>query len=204
MYTINDESGGNNNQLTEWVYISTSPEFTPSQDVSGVYLVEFFYNEERLLGNVCFVKNTPITTDQGDIEICKVNTDMTINGKPIIGISNTINTDSYLVCFEENSISDNLPSNKTIMSGNHIIFYNNKAMKAVEFINKYDNIYKIDSQGDLLYNILMEEYDKMYVNNLHVETLNPINDISKLTLLKDMPKNIRDNIYKTHNIIYKT
>ena len=56
-------------------------------------------------------------------------------------------------------------------------------IKAKKFIGKYENIYKIKNNNEILYNILLEKYDKMIVNNLICETLHPDNMIAKLYTL---------------------
>jgi hypothetical protein len=69
---------------------------------------------------------------------------------------------------------------KTVITENHKIFYKGKIIKAKEFINNYENDTKIEYTGEILYNVLMEEHDKMIVNNLICETLDPENTIAKL------------------------
>jgi hypothetical protein len=53
-------------------------------------------------------------------------------------------------------------------------------MKAKDFINDFENVKKIKYTGEVLYNVLMEQPDKMMVNNLICETLHPENIIAKL------------------------
>ena len=52
--------------------------------------------------------------------------------------------------------------------------------KAQEFINYFENVKKVKYTGEVLYNVLMQEPDKMMVNNLICETLHPENGIAKL------------------------
>lgn len=47
---------------------------------------------------------------------------------------------------------------------------------------KNTEIIKIKNNGRILYNILMEKHDKMMVNNLVAETLDPKNSVAKLYL----------------------
>ena len=63
---------------------------------------------------------------------------------------------------------------------NHKIFYKGKMVEAHKFLGWFQNVYKIDYSGELLYNILMEKYDKMIVNNLICETLDTKNFIAKI------------------------
>jgi len=85
-----------------------------------------------------------------------------------------------LVCFEKDSLGKNLPSEKTIITKNHLIYYKGSAIKAKVFINKFENVKEIKYNGEVLYNVLLKEHDKMMVNNLICETLHPDNMIGKL------------------------
>jgi sugar lactone lactonase YvrE len=133
------------------------------------------------ISNICFPAGTPITTNQGTIPIEKINKEIhTIRNKKIVGITQTVTQDKYLVCFEKDSLGINLPSQKTIISKHHGIFYKGKMLQAKEFISKFGNVKKIKYTGEILYNVLMEEDNKMMVNNLICETLHPENGIAKL------------------------
>lgn len=133
------------------------------------------------ISNTCFPIGTPIRTNQGIIDIDKINPIIhTIRNKKIVCITETTCIDKYLVCFEKDSLGEGLPSEKTIISKNHIIFFKGNPVNAKYFIDKFENVTKIEYSGEKLYNILLEDYDKMIVNNLIVETLNPDNFIAKL------------------------
>jgi hypothetical protein len=135
----------------------------------------------NLISNICFPAGTPITTDQGIIAIEKINPEIhTIRNKKIIGITKTRSTNDFLVCIEKHALGNNIPSQKTLITRDHQIFYNGKMRRAVELIEFSENIYKVKYNGEILYNVLMEQHDKMIVNNLICETLNPENPIAKL------------------------
>ena len=53
-------------------------------------------------------------------------------------------------------------------------------MQAKVFINDFANVKKVKYTGEVLYNVLMEQPDKMMVNNLICETLHPENTVAKL------------------------
>jgi hypothetical protein len=65
-----------------------------------------------------------------------------------------------------------------------------------------DGVYKIKSNGEKLYNVLLEKYDKMVVNNLIVETLDPQNPIAQLytTEYNDEERNYLINYWNNHII----
>ena len=132
------------------------------------------------ISNVCFLENTKIHTDQGIIEIKNINPEInTIYNKKIIGISKTITNEKYLISFEKSCLYNNIPKERTIISQNHKLYYKGKWLQAKLFLNK-KGVNKIVYNGEILYNILMEKYDKVIVNNLICETLHPNNIIAKL------------------------
>ena len=148
------------------------------------YLTPDFFNSTLVgtppapLSNICFLGGTPITTNQGNIPIDKINPQIhTIRNKKILRITQTTTQDKYLVCFEKDSLAPNIPSQKTIISSFHCIYYQGKMMQARDFVGKYENVKNIRYRGEILYNVLMEDHEKMLVNNLICETLNPKNAI---------------------------
>jgi len=134
-----------------------------------------------LVSNICFPAGTPIQTDQGQISIEKINPNIhTIHNKKIVDITKTISPIRYLVCFEKNSLLYNYPKENTIVSRNHKILYNGKMIEAYKFIGIFKHVKKINYKGEILYNVLMEEYETIIVNNLICETLHPNNPIAKI------------------------
>jgi len=147
--------------------------------VAKTSLTQFTYTIP--ISNICFPSGTPITCNQGIISIECLNPAIhTIRNKKITGITQTITPDKYLVCFEKDSLGQNIPSKKTIISRNHCILYRGKMIQANYFIGKFENVKKIKYTGQILYNVLMEEHNKMMVNNLICETLDPKNGMAKL------------------------
>ena len=153
------------------------------------------------VSNICFPAGTLITTDQGIIAIEKINPDIhTIQGKKIIGITQTITSHDFLICFEKHALGNNIPSQKTFMTHGHEVFYNGKMRKAIDFIKISENVYKTKYRGEVLYNVLMENHETMEVNNLLCETLNPENPIAKMyNLLKDYSPEEQKQIAKEYN-----
>jgi len=134
-----------------------------------------------ITSQICFLAGTPVLTDQGEIPIEKINSSIhSIYRRPIRAITQTITTDPCLVCFESNSLGMNIPSEKTIMSLDHKILYNNQLISARNFINKNEGIYTVPYKKEILYNVLMDDYERIKVNNLICETLHPKNKVAKL------------------------
>jgi hypothetical protein len=159
---------------------------------SGVVILSNFVTEPPIppvppvppvvpVGEICFPKGTPIATDQGLISIEKINPKVnTIRNKSITAITKTVSNDKYLVCFEKDALAPNFPSHKTIITANHSIFYKGEMRIAKWFLHKFENVKKVKYNGEILYNVLLEKHDKMFVNNLLCETLHPDNFIAKL------------------------
>jgi uncharacterized repeat protein (TIGR03803 family) len=133
------------------------------------------------VSNICFPEKTPIVTDQGIIPIEKINPELhTIRDQKIKAITQTITQDAYLVCFEANSLGKNYPKKTTTISKEHKILYKGKMIKADKFIGRFDNVKPVKYNGEILYNVLMEEYNFVNVNNMICETLHPNNIVAKL------------------------
>ena len=143
---------------------------------------------------ICFPAGTPVTTDQGEINIELIDPDFhTILNKKIIAITETVMLDNNIVCFEKNSFGYNIPNKKTYISKYHCIKYNNKLIEAYKFVGRLRGVYYEKYNGELLYNILMEKHYVIKINNLKVETLNPKNFVAHL-YTKDYTEEEKKNI----------
>lgn len=161
------------------------------------------------VSNICFRAGTPITTDQGIVAIEEIDIKKhTIRQKQIKAITKTVSRDKYLVCFAKDALGPNVPCEKTVMSKNHLVWYNWKMHKAKEFVEgvaelkKEKKVTKVKYNGEILYNVLLETYEKMLVNNLICETLHPDNKIAELyTLLAQYNVKEHSEIIKKYNTI---
>jgi hypothetical protein len=130
--------------------------------------------------NICFLADTPVTTDQGDIAIAELQPSRhTIRGKRIVAITETFSTETYLVVVEKDALFPGCPSQKTVMSKEHKVFYQGKMIEAVRLVNG-TTIHRIPYKEEKLYNVLLEEQGRMKVNHMIVETLDPANMIGKV------------------------
>jgi surface protein len=151
-------------------------------DVSGITGNRFMTYEYTppyvIPAPICFPAGTPVLTDQGEVDIDKIDPEKhTIRGKTIEGITETVATEDYVVMIHKNTFFKNVPIRDTIISANHKIMFRNQLIKAREFVDKNmypRDIYKIPYTGYTLYNVLLEDYNGlMMVNNLIAETLSP-------------------------------
>jgi len=133
-----------------------------------------------VVDGVCFASGTPITTDQGDVAIQEIDPKVnTINGNRIVGITKTRHIHNVVVCIEKGALDINVPSKDTIVTGAHMVLYNDK-METAEILSKQlDKVYKV-KYNDYVYNVLMDSYEMIKVNNMVCETLHPNNPIAKM------------------------
>jgi hypothetical protein len=142
---------------------------------------------------ICFPAGTPVLTDQGEVDIDKIDPEKhTINANKIEGITETTGIEDYMIMIKKHAFSEYVPCRDTLISANHKIMFgdgsviatgaygalfNGRMVQAREFLDKKefaDKIYKVDYTGYPLYNVLLENvHCVMVVNNLVAETLSP-------------------------------
>jgi hypothetical protein len=195
-YTILDKSGGDSTSYgTINIDSNTGIITTTSNTNAGIYTLYIrntgSYNitifnlivQSTVIPNapICFPAGTLVLTDQGEVPINKINTSInTIHGKNIVAITESIPLDDFLICIEKNSLGDNIPNRNTVVSRHHKIVYNKKLIEAEDMIRYVPTIRKIPYDRKKLYNVLMEDYSIMSINNLLVETLHPNNLLAKI------------------------
>jgi Hint domain len=176
-------SGSSANDIVPYAYSVTN-------DVSLTYAA---------ISNVCFQEKTLIKTDQGIVQIDKLDPEInTINNKKILAVTRTISLDKYLVCFEKDSLGKNYPKKSTVVTKQHKILYRGKLIEAENFIGHFVGVKKVKYTGEVLYNILMEKHELISVNNLVCETLHPQNIVAKL-YSKFIGDKYRDSIIEMMN-----
>jgi FtsP/CotA-like multicopper oxidase with cupredoxin domain len=177
--------------------------YLPHYDSNSMALIYAINPESNIVSDICFPAGTPVQTDQGILPIETILPSIhTIDSKKIIHITKSISLSNYLVCFGKNSLGNNIPSKKTILSKTHTLFYKNKMRTADWFIGKLNDVIKIEYHGTPLYNVLMENHDVIIVNNIVCETLHPENPVAKLYKLlknKDVDMNNYNDLIDKHN-----
>lgn len=162
------------------------------------------YGATVSVANICFPANTPINTDQGIVSIKKIDPVFhTINKNRIVAITQTITLAKYLICFKRDSLGKNYPAEDTIMSKEHKVYYMGRMIEAKHFVGRVKNVYKIPYNGEILYNVLMERYNKLKVNNLICETLHPENVVAQLCLGNFNESDKGDIVKTLNNCVYK-
>ena len=139
--------------------------------------------------NICLPRGTPVTVDGGrtvPIEQLQPGTHTLNKGRRIVAISQTRHQTNYLVCFEPHALGVNVPSRRTVMSHTHRVLYQGYWRPANDFLGAFSNasVKKVPYEGDILYNVLLDKYDSMTVNNMTLETLNPTSEMARSLLKK--------------------
>ena len=151
--------------------------------------------------NICFPAGTLITTDQGECRIDEIDVKYhTLDGKPILKITQTRSVDNHLVSFGKDSLGLNIPSRCTVMTKGHSLLYNGELIQARNFLNVFDNVSEVPYNNEIVYNVLMESAGRMKVNNLICETLNPRHFMGKLLVYLDgLNKSERNDLLLCYN-----
>ena len=72
--------------------------------------------------------------------------------------------------------------------------------KANDLLGKYKGVKKVKYTGQVLYNVLLENHDKMLVNNLICETLHPQNKVARLyNILNQVSTTEQSNLIQIYN-----
>ena len=138
---------------------------------------------------ICFPQGTPVSTNLGPVAIEKLNPDKhSIRGKEIVAITQSKPLQKHIVCFEKDSLSKNVPSQQTLCSMEHKVFYKGEMIKARNIVDLCENVTFIPYNGETLFNVLLKKHDKMMINNLICETLHPENITAKISTMKDGQK----------------
>ena len=138
---------------------------------------------------ICFPKGTLVVTNLGPVAIEKLNPDKhTIRGKEIVAITQSRPLQKHIVCFEKDALSKNVPSQQTLCSMEHKVFYKGEMVKARNIVDLCENVTFVPYNGETLYNVLLKKHDKMMINNLICETLHPENIAAKISQMKNGQK----------------
>ena len=151
-------------------------------DISYEYKIEKS-DKENIVSTICFDKDCKVLTNYGYVKLCEVDIHKhTINDNKIVAVTKTIYHGYELIIMKKNSLGPRTPNKDTIMTKEHCILFKGKLIPANKFVGRYTTI-KYDKR--YVYNILLEEWSTMKVNNMNVETLNPKNITAQLYQTKE-------------------
>jgi hypothetical protein len=80
------------------------------------------------------------------------------------------------IIMKRDYINRNLSTNDLFQK----LHFNKEMIKAKNLIGQVEGIYYKKYNGEILYNVLMETHNKMIINDVIVETLDPNNIVAKL------------------------
>jgi hypothetical protein len=149
--------------------------------------VTFTANIE-IRSEICFPAGTHVKTDQGSVEIQKLIPHFhKIMGKPIVAVTATYSYDDELVCIQKGAFRKNYPSSLTYISKKHKVYLKGK-LKAAYRLIKHKGVSFVPYEGNILYNVLLDEYGLMSVNGMLCETLHPDNPVGQIFREMNQPK----------------
>jgi hypothetical protein len=138
-----------------------------------------------------------------------------IRGKKIVAITEACPLFKYIIRIEKDALGKNVPNRRTEISKDHEVFYKGKMIRSEELVGKSEGVYRIKYEGETLYNVLMESHEKMMINNLICETLDPNNimgkicggkktEIEKKKIISELNKVLKKNDLEGCKRIYKS
>ncbi len=156
-----------NSHMSEFMMNNQDTFLTFSRQTSNNYVIM-----KQPTARICFLENTPVVTDQGELPIQDITSDNTIYGRFVERVTRFINQDNFMIMIKKDSFGFQLPSQDTLISQHHRVYIGKEGVKAKYLVNN-DTIYKYETGHQPIYNVLLEgdKKGKMNVNNLIVETL---------------------------------
>lgn len=122
---------------------------------------------------ICFGPDEMVETDQGDIHISNVKEEEhTIRDQKVVRVSKNRCLEDKLILIRKNALGESKPNKDTLVSLNHKIMFKGKYIHA-QYLKKMNGVEIINSYNRVLFNLQLEKYTYMKVNNLLVETLHP-------------------------------
>ena len=185
LYTIYENYQlGTNPVRTKVMPVGTSSSFGNVAYVVGgatVYTTSESGGGSGSVAPICFPAGTPVSTNQGEVSIEKLNPDIhTIRNKRIVAITESRPLFTHIVSIEKDALGKNVPSVRTEISKEHNVFYKGKMRTAMCLVELCKGVVEIPYNGEPLYNVLLEKHGHMMINNLVCETLHPENIMAKI------------------------
>lgn len=149
----------------------------------GGQLLTAEYVPPDINADICVRAGALVLADQGYVPIEQLDPRKhTLNGgQRIVVLTKTKAVDEkHLVLFRAHALGFNVPACDTYLSLGHKVYgveaqvWATRNKLSIMLVDRYPNEY--------LYNVLLETYGVMTVNNMVIETLHPSNPIAKLYL----------------------
>jgi hypothetical protein len=157
-------------------------EVQPPYTIFNMFNMSFFNFLEGLpeQAEICFAEGTPIVTDQGIMKIENITSKNSINKKPVVGITKQ-KTNNDLVLIKKHALDEYVPSEDTYVTKDHGIFLNNTMYMAEKLVDGDSIVFKNIGECNI-YNVVFKTHEKLVVNNMITESLDPDTLIAKYLL----------------------
>ena len=130
------------------------------------------YPHAPTLATGCFTKDAKLETDQGLIELYKVDSKVhTVDNKRIKGVSKCIFSMDKIIVIEKDAFEKDKPSKKTIVSPFHVFIINNEEKVICDCIDNKKIYLEKYNTDDILYNPILENEEDIKINNMLVKSL---------------------------------
>lgn len=135
-----------------------------------------------------FFEDSVIQTDQGDINIDKIDPNIhTISNKEILFFSKSIvnkdnkKEDDNIILFKKNALGDNIPNTDTYLTFQNKIEYKDIMYNYdLFFIDLFkEHVIKEINKNNIYYSILLSENTNIIINNMNITLINMYNDIDE-------------------------
>jgi hypothetical protein len=144
-----------------------------------------------ILSNVCFAKDTKISTDQGEIEIQDITSDNTIDTIEIRMVTKTQNIDDYMVLIKQDAFAQNVPCADTYVSGEHMVQSRDNILEKSKTLINGDTVVIMPMKNQTVYNILFNnvtDNKPIVANNMIAESLDPNSPFVELLMQLNEPE----------------
>jgi hypothetical protein len=174
-----------NNMILESFSLQQIQQFSETETIP--ISTPYYVQNIAIVSETCFPANTLVKTDQGTLPIQKlVPHQHTIQGKLVVALTSTYCSDKELVHLRKDSIRKNYPNRDTLISKKHKIYMKGKLKAAYRLVDSYKGVSLVPYKGQMLFNVLLEEYGLMNVQGMMCETLHPLNPMA--TLFRELYK----------------
>ena len=119
--------------------------------------------------NNCLLKGSIVHTEAGRKMVQDVTTDDTINGLRVVDVLKKLSNED-LILIQKNALGLNQPNKDTYITVNHKVFVGMNTQLSCKKLLNNDTIRYANIGQSIVYNIELEKYSWMLVNNLRVET----------------------------------